>query len=270
MMTALETNPTPFMRTEVLGVSYAELNYNQATEVITRWATLKQSETVVVAPVSSLIMAKRNPKLMNAIHHASMITSDGMPIVWMRKLMGKHEATRLYGPDLMKSVCSACASKGISVGLIGGHPDRMDALVSKLKESNPTIDIAYQESPDFRELSDHEVQMMATEARESGCGVIFVGMGCPKQEIFMQRIRHFFPGVLIGVGAAFDFIPGFVRQSPPMLQRLGLEWAFRLLCEPRRLWKRYASTIPPFLFLAAAQLIEHRFLNVTQDRGAKT
>lgn len=257
-----------FSTTAVLGVPYAELDYDGATRVIAGWAAESKSETVVVAPVSSLIMTRDNPELRYAFERASMITSDGMPIVWMRKLMGRQDATRLYGPDLMKHVCIECARRGISIGLIGGHRERIDALKEELSRIAPGIEIAYDFSPPFRALEDHEVRTIARDAADAGCGVVFVGLGCPKQEIFMERMRPYFCGVQIGVGAAFDFIPGFVRQSPPLLQRMGLEWAFRVCCEPRRLWRRYATTIPPFVWGAGIQLIAHRVGGSSHEPGA--
>lgn len=258
-----------FETTEVLGVPYAELDYDGATRVITEWASESKGETVVVAPVSSLIMTHDNPDLRHAFDCASMITSDGMPIVWMRKLMGRQGATRLYGPDLMKHVCAECARRGISIGLVGGLPGRIDALKAELYRIAPGVAIAYDFSPPFRALEDDEVRTIARKATDAGCGVIFVGLGCPKQEIFMERMRPYFRGVQIGVGAAFDFIPGYVRQSPPILQRMGLEWAFRVACEPRRLWRRYATTIPPFVWGAAIQLIAHKIDGRSHERGAR-
>jgi N-acetylglucosaminyldiphosphoundecaprenol N-acetyl-beta-D-mannosaminyltransferase len=253
--------------TSVLDVPYVELDYSGAAEVITDWAVDCKSETVVVAPVSSLIMSKKNPKLRHAFDRASMITSDGMPIVWMRKLMGRQDATRLYGPDLMKVVCIECADRGIRVGLIGGHPERIGALKDELSRIAPGIEIVYDFSPPFRSLGDYEIRKIAHDTMDAGCGVIFVGLGCPKQEIFMQCMRPHFNGVQIGVGAAFDFIPGFVRQSPAILQRMGLEWAFRIACEPKRLWRRYATTIPPFVWGAMIQLIAHHVGGQKQENG---
>lgn len=248
----------PFERTSILGFGYAEIDYAGATEVILGWADQAVGRTVVVAPVSSLMMARSRVDLSAAFERADMIASDGVPIVWARKLMGRSNATRLYGPDLMLHVLGGCERSGTPVALLGGRPDRLQGLRSTIAARFPGIDVAYAWSPPFRDLSDSEVVGIAEDIAASGARVVFVGIGCPKQELLMNRLAPDLPAVQIGVGAAFDFLPGFVRQAPPLLQRLGLEWAFRIACEPRRLWKRYARTIPPFVVLATAQIISYR------------
>ena len=257
-----------FETTTVLGAPYAELNYTQATDVICRWSGESRSRTVVVAPVSSLIMRRRIPKLNLAYDNADMITSDGVPIVWMRRFLGRKKPTRLYGPDLMLSVCRACVQQSISIGLLGGHPSRMSSLVEALLARYPGLDIKMAQSPPFRELTDSEVRLIGKELDEAKCRVLFVGIGCPKQEILMERLRLHTDAVLIGVGAAFDFIPGHVRQAPAFIQRIGLEWAFRLACEPRRLWRRYATTIPVFAWSAMIQIAEDRIAKQLQQTKA--
>lgn len=153
----------------------------------------------------------------------------------------------------------------MSIGLLGGHPSRMTPLVDALQERFPGIDIKMTHSPEFRELTSSEVRLIGQELNKQKCGVLFVGMGCPKQEILMERLRVHTDAVMIGVGAAFDFIPGYVPQAPAFMQRIGLEWAFRLACEPRRLWHRYVTTIPIFVWYGMIQIAEHRIVKQLQQ-----
>lgn len=247
-----------FETTTVLDTPYAELDYDQATSIICQWSEGLEPKAVVVAPVSSLMMRRANRELDQAFENADMIASDGVPIVWMRRLLGRKHPTRVYGPDLMLSICQSCAESSIRVGLLGGHPERMESLIHALCKRFPRLDISMAQSPPFCELSNSQIEQFGREQRASGCRVLFVGMGCPKQEILMERLRPHTDAVMIGVGAAFDFIPGHVRQAPVWIQRAGLEWAFRLACEPKRLWRRYATTIPYFIWNGCIQLIEER------------
>ncbi len=257
-----------FETTDVLGLRYAELDYEGATGVICDWARGDGHHFVVVAPVNGLMLARRRADVGAAFAAADMITSDGVPIVWARRLMGRRDATRLYGPDLTLWVFEACERAGIPVALLGGRPERLDGLQQELSRRYPRLVVPYAWSPPFRDLGDDEIERIASEIRASGAKVIMVGIGCPKQELLMHRLSPLLPGVQLGVGAAFDFIPGYVRQAPPVLQRLGLEWAFRLACEPRRLWKRYITTNPPFVAALARQLIGFHARRVLGGAGA--
>lgn len=256
---------TAFDTTDVLGVNYAELNYASATGTILDWARGTGHYSVAVVAVHGLMLSRWHHEIGSAVADADMVTSDGVPIVWVRKLLGRKDATRLYGPHLTLHVLEACAREGVPIALLGGRPERLEGLKAAIRERYPSISIAYGHSPGFGDISDAEVEDIAEDIAASGARVTFVGQGCPRQEIMMQRLKPLLPGVRIGVGAAFDFISGYVRQAPPVLQRYGLEWAFRLGCEPRRLWKRYASTNPAFLFHAGLQVIEHR---VSKAAGA--
>lgn len=255
-----------FQKTDVLGVGYAELNYTNATRTIIRWAKERTHRMVVVAPVSSLMMSRWNPDLSKAFKRADMITSDGVPIVWARRLMGRRGATRLYGPDLMLHVLRACEEREISVALLGGRPERLEGLTLEIKRRFPCLNVTYAWSPPFRSLSDSEIVGESRKIRNSGAQVVFVGVGCPKQELLMHRMAPMLPAVQLGVGAAFDFIPGYVKQAPRAMQQLGLEWAFRLWADPGRLWKRYATTIPPYVWHVGLQIARfnlHRGLRTT-------
>ena len=257
---------TFFETTDVLGLAYAELDYEQATEVIHRWTVEGSHRMVVIAPVTSLMYSRWKADVCHAFSKADMVTSDGVPIVWARRLLGRRRASRLYGPDLMRHVMGRCEEEGVPIALLGGRPERLHGLIDEIALRHPRLSVPYAWSPPFRDLSDAEVESVAEDIAVSGAKVVFVGVGCPKQELLMSRLAPLLPCVQLGVGAAFDFIPGYVRQAPAMVQRLGLEWAFRIACEPRRLWKRYATTIPSFVWRISGQIITHHASRVLGAR----
>jgi N-acetylglucosaminyldiphosphoundecaprenol N-acetyl-beta-D-mannosaminyltransferase len=195
---------------------------------------------------------------------ADLVTPDGMPLVWGLRLLGVPDASRVYGPDLTLLVCEEAARQGIPVGFYGGHDDVLDDLTATLWRRWPELRVAYRWSPPFRALTDEEEARVTDELLRSGTRVLFVGLGSPKQERWMADHRHL-PVVMIGVGAAFDFLSGRKRQAPRALQGLGREWLHRLAHEPRRLWRRYLYRNPRFVALFAAQLLRERQLGRSVD-----
>lgn len=263
-------------QTIVLGFPYTNLDYEGVVEKTAGWIDVRAHRFVIAAPVSSLIMARRSKEVESAFRDGALMTADGIPIVWAQKLLGHAGATRVYGPTLMLHVLKRAEAERWKVGLYGGHEDRLPVLVKRLQEMHPTIDIAYAFSPPFRDLGDSEADQIVADINSAGVQVLFVGLGAPKQELWMQEFSRQIPAVMFGVGAAFDFHAGFVPQAPPLLQRLGLEWAYRLSKEPKRLWRRYATTIPPFLWaigkeIAVSKLrgIEHQ-VQPHEDSGLNT
>jgi N-acetylglucosaminyldiphosphoundecaprenol N-acetyl-beta-D-mannosaminyltransferase len=194
------------------------------------------------------------PAFRALVNAADLVTPDGMPLVWTLRRKGYPRQERVYGPELTLRVCQETAREGISVGFYGGHPEALKALVENLKARFPGLRVAYAYSPPFRPLTPEEDRAVVEAINTSGARILFVGLGCPKQERWMAEHRGRVKAVMLGVGAAFDHHAGRVRQAPPWMQRLGLEWAFRLLQEPRRLWKRYVKHNPRFLWLVAREL----------------
>jgi N-acetylglucosaminyldiphosphoundecaprenol N-acetyl-beta-D-mannosaminyltransferase len=189
------------------------------------------------------------------LKRADLITPDGMPLVWMMRLKGVRRQQRTYGPTLMLHILKMAARENIPVGFYGAEPTTLDALVARMKKAYPTLQIAYVFSPPFRSLNDDETIQIRREIIHSGVRVLFVGLGCPRQEKWIDSQRGHIPAVMIGVGAAFDFHAGVKPQAPDWMQKLGLEWLFRLFAEPQRLWKRYLYHIPRFIVLAVADLL---------------
>jgi N-acetylglucosaminyldiphosphoundecaprenol N-acetyl-beta-D-mannosaminyltransferase len=237
----------------VLGVPIANLGYEGVMDRIGAWIRDGERRYVGVVPVHSLIDAIRLPQHRRSLREADLNTADGVPIVWAQRLFGHDAASRVYGPTLTMRLLERAERRGWRIAFYGGHPDRLEVLVARLRTRFPKLVISEATSPPFRPLSEEEDEAMVQRLRDARPDIVFVGLGAPKQEAWMREHVGRIPGVLVGVGAAFDFHAGAVRQAPPMLQRVGLEWAFRLACEPRRLFVRYARSNPLYVVLLLRQ-----------------
>jgi len=244
----------------ILGTRVDVIDYAQAVRKILDWAQQRYSGFVCAANVHVVMEGFDSSAYREMINSADMVTPDGMPLVWMLRLRGS-QASRVYGPDLMRLLLAACEEKGLSIGLYGASPRVLDRLVAVVQKQHPKLAIAYACSPPFRELTTEEDARIVADIQASGAQVLFVGMGCPKQERWIIKHRGVVPAPMLGVGAAFDFIAGVKRYAPAWLQRMGLEWLFRLLTEPRRLWRRYAIHNPRFVIFAALQLFRVKNFN---------
>jgi N-acetylglucosaminyldiphosphoundecaprenol N-acetyl-beta-D-mannosaminyltransferase len=233
-------------------------SYQHATEQVVRWAGLGESRYVCVATVNNVIEAYDHRPYHQAMDAADLVTPDGMPLVWALRLLGVGGATRVYGPDLTPILCQRAAADGVPVGFYGSTPEVLADLTANLVGRYPGLQVAYAYSPPFRPLSADEEGEVVDEINRSGARILFVGLGAPKQEQWMAAHKGKVQAVMLGVGAAFDFLAGRKRQAPKLLQRLGLEWLFRLVNEPRRLWQRYLYRNPRFVALFVAQLIRRR------------
>ena len=238
-------DPQPETR-QILGVRFHATRYEQATNLILRWAARRESRTVYCSNTHSVIEAQDDASFLNVLNTADLNTSDGVPIVWALRREGVG-AERVYGPDLTLHVLRAAAERGLPVAFYGSTPETLDLLRETLPDLVPGLDLRAMISPPFRPLSDEEDQAFTDELAESGARIVFVGLGCPRQERWCHAHRGRLPAVMLAVGAAFDFHAGRVRQAPPLLQRMGMEWAFRLAMEPHRLWRRYTRVVPRFL-----------------------
>lgn len=239
----------------VLGMRVDAGSYPSTVERIIAWAADRQPHYVCVANVHMVMEAHDSPAFKQIVNGADMVTSDGMPLVFMLRRLGLPQAERVYGPTLTLHVCEAAAAQGVPVGFYGGTPEAIDGLQAELARRFPKLEICYAHSPPFRELTAEEDSRMVDAIVASGARLLFVGLGCPKQERWMAAHKDRLPLVQLGVGAAFAFHAGQVKQAPAWMQARGLEWLFRLAVEPRRLWKRYLYNNPRFLVLAAMQLV---------------
>jgi len=188
------------------------------------------------------------------LNEFDLICPDGQPVRWaLRWLYGVKLPERVYGPKLMLDVCEAAAKEGLSIFLLGGSNELLDILSANLLKQFPTLQIAGRRASAFRKLDDTEWKEMVAEVRSSGASILFVGLGCPRQEIFTYEVRNEVSIPSLAVGAAFNFHSGLLPQAPPLMQRYGLEWLFRLIQEPRRLWRRYLLLNPAYLTLLGLQ-----------------
>jgi N-acetylglucosaminyldiphosphoundecaprenol N-acetyl-beta-D-mannosaminyltransferase len=230
-------------------------SYAAAAKMVVDWSGNSESRYVCIANVHVLMEAYDSPDFRSVLNHADLVTPDGVPLVWLMRLKGQRAQQRVYGPTLMLRVLEAAAQNGVPVGFYGGTPDVLGSLVKRMQERFDGLNAAFAVSPPFAEMSNQEDADLVEQINRSGIRILFVGLGCPKQEIWMARHRGKVNAVMLGVGAAFDFHAGVKPQAPPWMQGIGLEWLFRLSTEPRRLWKRYLYHNPRFVALAIADLL---------------
>lgn len=240
--------------TNVLGVRVSAVNLKSATGLIQNAIEDGRKEYVCVRDAHGVVRCQKDPELRSIHNRAFLVTPDGMPLVWALKHAGHVESDRVYGPDLMLSVFDAGSAKGLRHFLYGATAETLEQLQARLLAKFPQARIVGSYAPPFRQLSMQEEADIADRLNRSDADIIWVGLSSPKQELWMARMRDRLEApMLIGVGAAFDFHAGLKRQAPRVIQRSGFEWAFRLLCEPRRLWRRYALVVPTFISLTAFQ-----------------
>ncbi|MGV4791982.1 WecB/TagA/CpsF family glycosyltransferase [Rhizobium sp. F40D2] len=240
--------------TNVLGVRVSAVNLTSATGFIQKAIEDGRKEYVCVRDAHGIVRCQDDPELRSIHNRAFLVTPDGMPLVWALRKAGHAESDRVYGPDLMLSVFDAGSTKGLRHFLYGATAETLEQLQAHLLAKFPQAQIVGSYAPPFRKLSTQEETDIADQLNRSGADIIWVGLSSPKQELWMAHMRdRLEASMLIGVGAAFDFHAGLKRQAPRFIQRSGFEWAFRLLCEPRRLWRRYALVVPTFISLSAFQ-----------------
>lgn len=246
-------NPVP--RFNVLGVGVSALSLDQATDLVMAARQGKRHGYICVSNVHSISEAQRDPRLRGILNRSFLTTPDGMPLVWLGHHHGHRHITRVYGPDLMASVCDAGRAHGLKHYFFGGQPGVAQALRERLGARFPGLDVVGTFTPPFRALRPDEFAALQADIATTQPDLVWVGLGMPKQEHFMAEAwARLDAGLLIGVGAAFDFHSGRIRQAPRWMQRSGLEWLFRLTQEPRRLARRYLVNNPLFVLRTFAQL----------------
>jgi len=245
-------------RRTILGVRVDATSYADATRQIVHWAREPRSCYVCCAAVNNIMEARRSPDYRLVMDQADLVTSDGMPLVWMLRWLGARSATRVYGPDLTSFLLHGAEAAGLAVGFYGGTDPVLQHFVVLLRSRFPRLRVAYAEAPPFREPTREEDRRTTQAIHDAGVRILFVGLGSPKQDRWMHAHKDRVQAVMLGVGAAFDFLAGAKPQAPRWMRSSGLEWAFRLATEPRRLWRRYLTQNPKFVVLAVAQLLRAR------------
>jgi N-acetylglucosaminyldiphosphoundecaprenol N-acetyl-beta-D-mannosaminyltransferase len=250
------TNGVEFRKTvNVIGSNIDIISLGGAVERISKWTESREGRYVCLCNVHSLVTARQRNDFGAAIEGADMATPDGAPVAWMMRRVGIPGQQRVCGPDLMLAYCEHAVSRNQSILLLGSTEDTLSKLQANLRSRWPELRITDAISPPFRTLSDKESMELVERINSSGAHTIWVSLGCPKQELWMATHRSKINGVMIGVGAAFDFHAGVVKRAPLWMRLNGLEWLHRLLSEPGRLWRRYFITNSLFLFFAAMQML---------------
>lgn len=247
-----------FITREVLGVTVSASSYLQTVRKTILWAEHGESRTVVFANVHVVMEARDSLAFRSELNTSDLINPDGVPLVWALRALGIRHATRVYGPDTMRILLRAAELSGLPVGFYGGSTATLTKLLEQVRRRYPALKIAFDMSPPFRPLTNEEDAVIVERIRGSGARLLFVGLGCPKQERWVNRHRGQIPAVMLAVGAAFDFLAQTTPQAPRWMMRVGLEWAFRLASEPRRLAARYLKHNPRFVFLFFLQWITQK------------
>jgi N-acetylglucosaminyldiphosphoundecaprenol N-acetyl-beta-D-mannosaminyltransferase len=243
-------------RVDILGVRVSSINMDDAIAAVEHWVDTGRRTYVCVTGVHGVMEAWRDHRLRRIHNEAGIVTPDGMPLVWLSRLFGDNRTERVYGPDLMRTLTAVSSLRGYRQFYYGGPAGIADKLKEILSDIHPELKVAGTLCPPFRELTSEEDQTIVDTINATRPDIVWVGLSTPKQEFWMaSHLGRIEAPVMIGVGAAFDFLTGAKRQAPHWMQRCGLEWLFRLSSEPRRLWRRYFYIVPGFAILVIGELV---------------
>lgn len=243
---------------DVVGFSVCTLTLEQHIDKILEWADFRLSKVVCVANVHMIMEGHWHRDFSRILAQADMLTPDGMPLAWMVSWLRLRRQDRVAGMDLFLGLCKRAKERPVSLFFVGSTPDILSAIQVRIEQEFPNVDIAGVANFPFRKLTREEDDALVRQINTSGTGIVLVSLGCPKQERWMTEHRDRINAVMIGLGGAFPVFAGKVRWAPAIIRKLGLEWLYRLYQEPKRLWTRYATTIPPFVFLALRQALTRR------------
>ena len=248
------SSPNP-VRINILGVNISAINMAMAVNTIENWIAHCDQHYVCVTPAHGVMECQGNAELRQIFNSSGLTTPDGMGIVWLLKLKGQRHVDRVYGPDLMLAICERSLNCGWRHFFYGGSTQVVEELAQRLQARFPGLNVLGTYSPPFRPLTDEEDRLLIKQINALEPDIVWTGISTPKQERWMaDHIGRIKAPVFIGVGAAFDFLSGHKRQAPKWVQRAGLEWLFRLVNEPNRLWRRYIQ-YPLFILLVLAQTL---------------
>lgn len=247
------------MRVSIIKMYVNISSLNHAIGKISSWVVDRRGRYVCVSNVHMCMEIFDNEGYAKVVNGSDLTLADGKPISWAQRALGHKDARQVRGEDLTLTICKEAETMGFSVGFFGATEELLDKLSQVLTEKFPKLDIAYSCAPPFRALTANEDKQYVEAINSSDVRVLFVGLGCPKQEIWMANHKGQVGCVMLGVGAAFDFIAGNKKKSPRWMQKIGLEWLFRLITEPRRLWKRYLKHNPRFIWHFGLQILGRKY-----------
>ena len=244
---------------DVITMPVALTNLNLALENVELLAKGNLGAYVCVSNVHMCIETLDNKEFGEIVSNADLVIPDGKPLSWAQKLLGHPGAEQVRGQDIMNALCASSGEKSLNIGFYGGSSEALlNTVQEKLLASYPDINITYAYSPPFRPLTEAEDADVISSINQANVNVLFVGIGCPQQERWMAAHKESLNCVMLGVGAAYDFIAGDKKHAPRWMQKFGMEWLFRLCSEPKRLWRRYFSTNPRFIWHFSKQLIKQK------------
>ena len=243
-------------RVNILGVGVGAVNLDTAMEIIDGWIARREKQYATLTNVHCVMECQASEEVRRVHNNAGLVNPDGVPLVWVCRLLGHANVGRVYGPDLLEAMCAKSAETGYRHFFYGGAEGVAQHLGNELQRRYPGLAVAGAHSPPLRGFGEMEEDAVIEAINATGPDIVWVGLGAPKQEQWMADHRHRLSApALIGVGAAFDFLTGRKPQAPRFMQRSGTEWIFRLCTEPRRLWLRYLKYNPLFVLLVLAQIL---------------
>lgn len=240
----------------ILNVGISTIDMNDVCSLVEDAISKRQKKYICVCPVSTIMECKRNEKVLRSVNCADLVTPDGMPVVWLGRLRGYNNIRRVYGPELMQEICAVSVKNGYKNYFYGSSADVLNKLRDKLSKKYPGLIISGVFSPPFRPLTREEDDKIVEDINNSNPDIVWVGLGSPKQDLWMHEHRQRInASVMVGVGAAFDFLAGTKPQAPAWIRNSGFEWLFRLITEPKRLWRRYLIDSSLFIYYVAIETV---------------
>jgi N-acetylglucosaminyldiphosphoundecaprenol N-acetyl-beta-D-mannosaminyltransferase len=253
----------------LLGMSVDEVDFDAVLAHVRRWYAASASRYICLSNVHMVMECYDHPQFRSIVNEADLVTADGVPVKWASRWLGLGKQRRVCGPDLAIKLCEMAAQEGIPVGFYGSTPQVVDALLRNVATRFPTLHVPFRHSPPFRLLTAEEDDRIVRQIDEAGVRILFVGLGCPNQEQWMAAHRGRISATMLGVGYAFDILAGTSTRAPVWLQNIGMEWCFRLVLDPRHLWRRYLKHNPRFLVLVLRQLFQQRLVPGLLGRHAR-
>jgi N-acetylglucosaminyldiphosphoundecaprenol N-acetyl-beta-D-mannosaminyltransferase len=252
-------DPLPSGRScSVLGMRVDELDYDRVINQIRLWARAAASRYMCISTVHMVMESYDNPEFRAIVNGADLVAADGIPVIHVSRWLGLHNQDRVFAPDLVIKLCKQASEDGIPIGFYGSTPEVIHDIVENVRRQFPALNVAYSCSPPFRPLTPEEKAGIIQDINNSGTRILFVGLGCPRQERWMNEMRSHVNAVMLGVGWAFDVVAGHSTAAPAWIQAIAMEWLFRLILNPRKLWRRHLKNNPRFILLIARQLYRSR------------
>ncbi len=244
---------------DVLGVKVSAVNLHRAVEIAAQWIETSHPGYICVTGVHGVMEAQRSPDLREILNRAVMNTPDGMPMSWVGRLQGFQDMDRVFGPEFMSAMCRLSLTRGYRHFLYGGMPGVAEQLQAALQRKFPGLQVVGTYTPPFRSLNAGEEDALALQIQNARPDIMWIGLSTPKQERFMaQYVNRLQVPLLVGVGAAFDYHTGRIRDCSPWIKRAGLQWLHRLVQDPHRLWRRYLRNNPSFVWNITLQMLKLR------------